>query len=120
MLPPGPLVISPSSFFSTIRREVIYKRPEIFKLSALRDIKSMYEGNPFYAGFGNKESDAIAYISTGISTNKIFIVNPSSELFQYNSNFKKTYKELNQIVDLVFPQVTCKCNKFEINILTHF
>jgi len=55
-MPEAPLIISPSSFFSTIRREIVYKRPEVFKLTALRDIKALFNHNPFYAGFGNKES----------------------------------------------------------------
>jgi len=55
-IPSGPLIVSPSSFFSTLRREVIYKKPEIFKMKALRDIKNLFPENPFYAGFGNNES----------------------------------------------------------------
>jgi len=41
-MPTGPLIVSPSSFFSTLRREVIYKKPEIFKMKALRDIKNLF------------------------------------------------------------------------------
>jgi len=86
-MPEAPLIISPSSFFSTIRREVIYKRPEVFKLTALRDIKNLFDHNPFYAGFGNTSSDAIAYKAAGFNMSKIFIVNPSGKLFQYNNTY---------------------------------
>ena len=36
-------------------REVIDRRPEEFKIAALRDIKRLFgDRNPFYAGFGNR------------------------------------------------------------------
>ena len=48
------ILISFTSF--TVRREVIEKKPEEFKISCLRDIQSLFptNRNPFYAGFGNK------------------------------------------------------------------
>lgn len=56
VLPEGPIISNPEKLFECLTREVIYKNPEEFKISALRDVKSLFPNdyNPFYAGFGNK------------------------------------------------------------------
>lgn len=50
--------MSPDRLFPSFRREVIDRKPYIFKIAALRDIRSLFpqDRNPFYAGFGNRES----------------------------------------------------------------
>lgn len=42
------------------------------------NIKNLYpkDENPFYAGFGNRETDTISYWAVGIELWKIFIINP--------------------------------------------
>ena len=39
-------------------REVIEKRPEVFKIECLKQVKALFpeDHNPFHAGFGNKHS----------------------------------------------------------------
>jgi phosphatidate phosphatase PAH1 len=32
--------------------------------------------NPFYAGFGNRDTDELSYLKVGIPMGKIFIINP--------------------------------------------
>uniref|UniRef100_A0AAQ5YKZ7 phosphatidate phosphatase n=1 Tax=Amphiprion ocellaris TaxID=80972 RepID=A0AAQ5YKZ7_AMPOC len=56
MLPVGPVLLSPSSLFSALHREVIEKKPEKFKVECLTDIKNLFYPNtqPFYAAFGNR------------------------------------------------------------------
>ncbi|KAF0043361.1 hypothetical protein F2P81_004698 [Scophthalmus maximus] len=56
MLPMGPVLLSPSSLFSALHREVIEKKPEKFKIECLTDIKQLFYPNtePFYAAFGNR------------------------------------------------------------------
>lgn len=43
-----------------------------------QDIKALFppECNPFYAGFGNRDTDEISYLKVGIPRGKIFIINP--------------------------------------------
>jgi phosphatidate phosphatase PAH1 len=57
-LPKGPVIMSPDRLMYSFKREVIYKRPEVFKIATLREIKSLFpaEHNPFYSGFGNRET----------------------------------------------------------------
>jgi phosphatidate phosphatase LPIN len=77
-LPDGPVVISPDGLFPSLYREVIRRTPHEFKIGCLQDIRSLFpEGcNPFYAGFGNRDTDEISYLKVGIPKGKIFIINP--------------------------------------------
>lgn len=47
--------------------------PHIFQA-----IKALFppDCNPFYAGFGNRDTDEISYLKVGIPIGKIFIINP--------------------------------------------
>jgi len=60
--------------------------------------------SPFYAGFGNRETDAVSYTEVNIPAGKIFIVDPSGNLSHYEQLrfYNKTYKSLAEIVDMVF------------------
>lgn len=44
----------------------------------LQDIKACFpsDRNPFYAGFGNRDTDEFSYLKVGIPKGKIFIINP--------------------------------------------
>uniref|UniRef100_A0AAQ5XWI1 LNS2/PITP domain-containing protein n=1 Tax=Amphiprion ocellaris TaxID=80972 RepID=A0AAQ5XWI1_AMPOC len=66
MLPVGPVLLSPSSLFSALHREVIEKKPEKFKVECLTDIKNLFYPNtqPFYAAFGNRPTKTFALIHT--------------------------------------------------------
>jgi phosphatidate phosphatase LPIN len=43
-----------------------------------QDIKALFPAdyNPFYAGFGNRDTDELSYRKIGIPKGKIFIINP--------------------------------------------
>lgn len=45
---------------------------------SLQDIKALFPSdyNPFYAGFGNRDTDELSYKKMGIPKGKIFIINP--------------------------------------------
>ncbi|KAJ8378858.1 hypothetical protein AAFF_G00233600 [Aldrovandia affinis] len=108
ILPRGPLILSPSSLFSAFHREVIEKKPEIFKMECLTDIKNLFHPNtqPFYAAFGNRTNDAFAYRQVGVPVCRIFTVNPKGELTQEQSRGNKSsYSRLSKLVEHVFPLV---------------
>uniref|UniRef100_A0A3Q2CNQ6 phosphatidate phosphatase n=1 Tax=Cyprinodon variegatus TaxID=28743 RepID=A0A3Q2CNQ6_CYPVA len=106
ILPRGPLMLSPSSLFSAFHREVIEKKPEIFKIECLTDIKNLFQNNkqPFYAAFGNRANDAFAYKEVGVPLCRIFTVNPKGELIQEQTKGNKSsYGRLSELVEHVFP-----------------
>lgn len=67
-LPDGPVIMSPDRLISSFTREVIHRRPQDFKIAALRDILSLFgpELNPFFAGFGNRPTVSVLGSYSGI------------------------------------------------------
>ncbi|XP_076427344.1 phosphatidate phosphatase LPIN3 isoform X3 [Peromyscus maniculatus bairdii] len=107
-LPKGPILLSPSSLFSALHREVIEKKPEVFKVACLSDIQQLFlpQGQPFYAAFGNRPNDVFAYRQVGLPESRIFTVNPRGDLVQeLIKNHKSTYQRLGEVVELLFPPV---------------
>uniref|UniRef100_A0A8C5K5D5 phosphatidate phosphatase n=1 Tax=Jaculus jaculus TaxID=51337 RepID=A0A8C5K5D5_JACJA len=107
-LPKGPILLSPSSLFSALHREVIEKKPEVFKVACLSDIQQLFlpHGQPFHAAFGNRPNDVFTYRQVGLPESRIFTVNPRGELTQeLMKNHKSTYARLGEVVELLFPPV---------------
>ena len=78
ILPPGPVITSPDRLQAAFTREVIHRRPHEFKIEALMGIRKIFPKgiNPFYAGFGNRDTDMLSYKEVGVPTGRIFIINP--------------------------------------------
>ncbi|GMI89715.1 PHOSPHATIDIC ACID PHOSPHOHYDROLASE 2, phosphatidic acid phosphohydrolase 2 [Hibiscus trionum] len=104
-LPDGPIVISPDGLFPSLYREVIRRAPHEFKIACLEEIKALFPSdcNPFYAGFGNRDTDEISYLKVGIPIGKIFIINPKGEVVVNRSVEAKTYSSLHALVHGMFP-----------------
>lgn len=51
----------PSSDCSPLPREVIEKKPEVFKIACLSDVQQLFlpHGQPFYAAFGNRPNVSV-------------------------------------------------------------
>ncbi|XP_028297160.1 phosphatidate phosphatase LPIN2-like [Gouania willdenowi] len=113
ILPRGPLMLSPSSLFSAFHREVIEKKPELFKIECLTDIKNLFQHNPqlFYAAFGNRATDVVAYKKVGVPVSRIYTVNPKGELIQEQTKGNKSsYSQLSKLVEHMFPLLTKEQN----------
>ncbi|XP_013614254.1 PREDICTED: phosphatidate phosphatase PAH1-like isoform X3 [Brassica oleracea var. oleracea] len=105
-LPNGPVVISPDGLFPALYREVIRRAPHEFKIACLEDIKKLFPEhyNPFYAGFGNRDTDELSYSKLGIPKGKIFIINPKGEVATgHRVDVKKSYTSLHTLVNDMFP-----------------
>ncbi|KAI5200167.1 LNS2-domain-containing protein [Aureobasidium subglaciale] len=63
-------------------------------------------GSPFYAGFGNRLTDALSYRSVNIPSTRIFTINSNAEvsldLLSLNT-YKTGYVSMREIVDHYFP-----------------
>ncbi|KAI4388616.1 hypothetical protein MLD38_000928 [Melastoma candidum] len=107
-LPDGPVVISPDGLFPSLFREVIRRAPHEFKIATLQDIKDLFpaDHNPFYAGFGNRNTDEISYLKVGIPKGKIFTINPKGEIAVNKHINTRSYTTLHALVNGMFPPIT--------------
>ena len=66
------------------------------------------QGSPFYAGFGNRLTDALSYRSVNIPSTRIFTINSNSEitldLLSLNK-YRTAYSTMREVVDHFFPPV---------------
>ncbi|OQE24291.1 hypothetical protein PENSTE_c007G00872 [Penicillium steckii] len=110
-LPKGPVICSPDRTMAALRREIYLRKPEVFKMACLRDILNLFCGkeNPFYAGFGNRLTDALSYRSVNIPSTRIFTINSNAEvsldLLSLNK-YKSSYVTMQELIDHFFPPVT--------------
>ena len=109
-LPRGPVILSPDRTIAALRREIYLRKPEVFKMACLRDILNLFspQHNPFYAGFGNRFTDALSYRSVNIPQTRIFTINSNAEvsldLLTLNK-YKSSYVTMREVVDHFFPPV---------------
>jgi len=111
-LPKGPVIMSPDRTIAALRREIYLRKPEVFKMACLRDIMLLFDKpghqTPFYAGFGNRLTDALSYRSVNIPSTRIFTINSNAEVsldvLSLNS-YKTGYASMREIVDHFFPPV---------------
>ncbi|KAJ2843321.1 lipin Ned1, partial [Coemansia brasiliensis] len=110
-LPLGPLLLSPDRLFTSFHREVIMRRPHEFKMACLRDIKNLFGSScsPFYAGFGNRISDAMSYRSVNVPVSRICTIDSSGEIkLDLLPGYKSSYVGMNDLVDMMFPALSSK------------
>ncbi|XP_022876132.1 phosphatidate phosphatase PAH2-like [Olea europaea var. sylvestris] len=62
--------------------------------------------NPFYAGFGNRDTDEFSYLKVGIPRGKIFIINPKGEIVVNRGTHTKSYTSLCDLVHGMFPSMS--------------
>ncbi|KAK3362665.1 Lipin/Ned1/Smp2-domain-containing protein [Lasiosphaeria hispida] len=110
-LPRGPTILSPDRTMAALRREIYLRKPEVFKMSTLRDIRNLYgtDRTPFYAGFGNRFTDQISYRTVDVPRTRIFTINSNAEvsldLLSLNK-LKLSYVNMTEVVDHYFPPVS--------------
>ncbi|SPO02250.1 related to SMP2 protein [Cephalotrichum gorgonifer] len=109
-LPRGPTILSPDRTMAALRREIYLRKPHIFKMATLRDIRQLYgpDHKAFYAGFGNRFTDQISYRTVDVPRTRIFTINSNAEvsldLLSLNK-LKMSYMNINEVVDHYFPPV---------------
>ncbi|KAH8550552.1 Lipin/Ned1/Smp2-domain-containing protein [Umbelopsis sp. PMI_123] len=106
-LPDGPVIMSPDRLFRSFHREVIMRKPEVFKMNCLRDVQRLFAGaSPFYAGFGNRITDAMSYRSVNVPASRIFTIDPQGDIkLELLCGYKSSYIHLNDLVDQIFPPI---------------
>lgn len=105
----GPIMLAPDSLSTALYREVVARRPQEFKMRCLRTIRDLFppDWNPFYAGFGNRDTDVASYAHVGVPPGRNFTINPKSEVVAETTRMTKRYtlEGINELVDEMFPPV---------------
>uniref|UniRef100_A0A7S0WY06 Lipin/Ned1/Smp2 (LNS2) domain-containing protein n=1 Tax=Pyramimonas obovata TaxID=1411642 RepID=A0A7S0WY06_9CHLO len=77
--------------------------------STLQTIRNLFPDfwSPFYAGFGNRETDERSYRAVGVPEGKIFTINPASEVVCGCNKMSKVYtlSGINLLLDQMFPSL---------------
>jgi phosphatidate phosphatase LPIN len=105
-MPLGPVITSPDRMFKSFMREVVHKKSMVFKAKALKEIVELFppSAEPFYAGFGNRDNDAVAYRAAGIPMSRIYIINPIGQVIVLDKKpYLTDYQELTTLADELFP-----------------
>ncbi|GBB94675.1 hypothetical protein RclHR1_00240023 [Rhizophagus clarus] len=106
-LPDGPVIMSPDRLLTAFHREVIMRKPEVFKMACLRDVQKLFgDRNPFFAGFGNRITDALSYRSVNVPPSRIFTIDSNGEvILELLSGYRSSYVDLSDLVDQMFPHI---------------
>ena len=57
------------------------RKPEVFKMACLKDIQRLFKiRSPFYAGFGNRFTDALSYRSVDVPSSRIFTIDSTGDV----------------------------------------
>ena len=107
-MPIGPMMMNESGYVDAIKTEIIDKVPQEFKIECLLNLLKLFPNDvePFYAGFGNKPSDKIAYEKIGIDPGKIYIINEKGEVSKnYKTKCKTNFLLMDEQIDELFPFV---------------
>ncbi|XP_019245089.1 PREDICTED: phosphatidate phosphatase PAH2-like isoform X1 [Nicotiana attenuata] len=109
-LPEGPVLTSPDGLFRSLFREVVTRSPHEFKITCLQDVKALFpsDRNPFYAGFGNRDTDKVSYLKVGIPEGKIFTIDPKGQIVMNHHIDTKSYTFIHGCVDDMFPPLSSR------------
>ncbi|KAJ3375414.1 Nuclear elongation and deformation protein 1 [Allomyces arbusculus] len=118
-LPDGPVLTSPDGLMAALRREVVLKTPQEFKITTLSQVAALFdEGgdevprgsldrdlaavtappavSPFVAGFGNRETDMIAYTAVAIPPTHCFCVDNSGSIVVLHQQQESALRQAQQ------------------------
>ncbi|EKX41957.1 hypothetical protein GUITHDRAFT_74438, partial [Guillardia theta CCMP2712] len=111
-LPEGPLITQACGTMKALQA-----KHEVFKVGVLQQIRELFdearkgsrlgtETSVFVAGFGNHETDAIAYKAVGIPADRIFMLDKSSKLRVHGTRLEfQSYTGLLPDIDELFPRL---------------
>jgi len=100
-MPVGPVLMQVNSVLDTVKTEVIDQDPEVQKIAKLARIKGLFTENPLFAGYGNQDSDMMAYKALNINLDRIFRMDESSLITVIGSGLKQNFTDhIEDIADI--------------------
>ena len=108
-LPIGPVMCAPDPISTALYREVVARKPEVFKIRCLTRVRRLFDldinKTRMFAGFGNRSSDALAYKTCGIELDKIYTIDSKSRLRSEKTGETFEIQHLMDKVDQAFPRI---------------
>ena len=106
-LPDGPIVMSSHGILASLTLEVIRRKPQQFKIPVLLSIQKLFPASrkPFYAAYGNRDTDIISYISAGIKVMNVYIINKDGTVKCKNKISPTSYIKLIEHIEELFPKL---------------
>jgi phosphatidate phosphatase PAH1 len=101
--------MSPDGYLKSFTREVIEKAPDQLKIKLLASVNEIFPNTkkPIVAGFGNRETDSIAYLRIKIPPDRIFCINEKSIITnEHDKLFSTSYVEVLEHIAQYFPLYT--------------
>ena len=87
--------------------DLLDKMITLLKIPVLSELKNLFpeDATPFFAGFGNRDTDGVAYRYLNIPLNNIFLIDTSSKVLRLGEKQKSTYKSIADKVEEIFPLI---------------
>ena len=102
-MPLGPVLFGINSVLDSLRIELIDQNPEQQKIEKLKQVQALFQSDPLYAGYGNQDSDAIAYKAVGLAVHKIYDLDEDSSIKNLGDCAKQTLEEHIKNVPKLYP-----------------
>ena len=104
-MPQGPVFMSPRPL--AVAALAAIADPAPMKTALIKSITNTFErqANVFVGAYGNKASDAKAYVQAGIPTELIFIVDESSVMKRFSDQQVTSYRQHELLVDQMYPKL---------------
>merc|ERR1712107_951777 len=103
-MPQGPVLLQVESVLGALETELLNGQPEVNKIAALSRVRGLFPGRePFWAGYGNKAWDILAYKAIGINPNRIFNVLSDSKVVSEGTGLSGNYTEMIRAVPKSYP-----------------
>ena len=83
-MPPAPVITTTHTATLEALAAELTGQSKTFKSQVLKTLREVFgpaqDGGGLYSGFGNREKDALAYLSAGLPPERVFLIDPSSTI----------------------------------------
>jgi len=104
-LPHGPILLDVRSYLEVILETyVLGGSPEVSKISKLQHVRDVFPINPFYSGYGNRDTDVVTYKTLNISIDKIYKIDEQSQITQEGTGLTTNFTQHITNIDRLYPR----------------
>jgi len=103
-MPLGPVFLQVESVLGALETELIQGQPEVNKIAALSRVRGLFpDREPFWAAYGNKAHDMLAYKAVGVNPDRIYNILSDSRLVSEGTGLATNFTQAIRSVGDIFP-----------------